>query len=69
MGQIESSIEIHTLPYVKKIASGKLLYNTGSLMQYSVTPLMGWGEIQEGGDIYMLMTDSHCCVAEANTIL
>ena len=30
MGQIESSIGTYTLPYVKQIASGKLLYNTRS---------------------------------------
>ena len=33
----ESSIEIYTLPCVKQIASGKLLYNTGSSTQCSVT--------------------------------
>ena len=27
----ESSTETYTLPYVKQIASGKLLYNTGAL--------------------------------------
>ena len=29
-----------------------------------------WGEeVQEGGDICILMTDSCCCMADANTIL
>ena len=42
----ESSIEIYILPYVKLIASGKLLYNTGSSSQCSMTTYrsgMGWG--------------------------
>ena len=33
---------------------------------------MGWrvgGEVQEGVDIPVLIVDSHCCMAEANTIL
>ena len=29
----------------------------------------GQGEVQEGEDICMLMADSLCCIAEANTIL
>jgi len=33
----------------------------------------GWGragkEVQEGGDIFILMFDSHCCMAETNTTL
>ena len=29
-----------------------------------------WGEgAQEGGDIHILMADSHCCMAETNTRL
>ena len=37
--------------------------------------LEGWdgmgvaGEVQEGGDISVLVADSHCCVVEANTTL
>ena len=31
----ESSVEIHTLPFVKQIASGKALYNIGSSAQGS----------------------------------
>ena len=26
-------------------------------------------EVQEGGDICILMADSHCCMAETNTTL
>ena len=37
--------------------------------------LEGWdgvgvaGEAQKGGDIRVLVTDSHCCMVEANTTL
>ena len=27
------------------------------------------GDVQEGGDMCILMADSHCCMAEANTTL
>ena len=33
---------------------------------------MGWGcggEVQEGGDVCVLVADSHCCMEGANTIL
>ena len=30
---------------------------------------MGWGKVQEGGDICLLMADSFCCIAKANTML
>ena len=29
----------------------------------------GGREVQEGGDIGILVADSHCCMAEANTTL
>ena len=41
----------------------------------SITLIMacGWGrggkEVQEGGDIFILIFDSHCCMAESNTTL
>ena len=73
MGQTESSIDIYTLPCVKQIATGKLLYNTGNSVQGSVMTYragMGAGrEAQAGGDIHIQITDSHCCTAEANTTL
>ena len=56
------------------MASGKLLYNTGSTNQYSDN-LEGWDEgcggreVQEEGDICISMADSHCCMAETNTSL
>lgn len=61
-----SSIEAYILPYVKQKSNRKLLYNTGSSTQYSVTAWGGvWdkvGAVQEGGDIRILMADSHCCI-------
>ena len=45
----ESSMETYTLPYVKQIASGDLLYDSGSSDQYSVTTWRGgMGERWEG---------------------
>ena len=37
VGRTESSIDIYTLPCVKQMASGKLLYSIGSSAQCSVT--------------------------------
>ena len=31
--------------------------------------LWGGKEIQEGGDIYIIMADSHCCMAKTNRTL
>ena len=31
--------------------------------------MYGGMEAQEGGDIHIVMTDSHCCSAEINTTL
>ena len=40
----ESSVNKHTLPCVKRLTSGKLLYSTGSSAQYAVmTYRVGWG--------------------------
>ena len=53
-----SSIDIHTLPFVKQIASRKQLYSTGSSTWCSVmTQRGGMGcrrDAQEGGDIWVL---------------
>ena len=53
--------------------SGKLLYNTGSSVWCSVmTRGVGWGrkrEAQEGGDICILIADSHYCMEETNMAL
>jgi len=69
-----TEIYIYVLPCVKWIASGKLLYSTGSSTQCFVTTWkveMGWGlgEVQEGGDLCILVADSCCFMAEASTIL
>ena len=44
----ESSMETYTLPYVKQIASGNLLYNSGNSNQGSVTTQRGRMEWEEG---------------------
>ena len=31
--------------------------------------IRGWGGVQEGTDIHILMADSCCCMAETNTTL
>ena len=54
--------------------NGKLLYNR-ELNLVLCDNLEGWDgvgggrEVQEGGGIYILMADSHCCMAETNTTL
>ena len=63
----------YTLSCVKQMASGNLWYRTGSSVQCSVMTQRGgmWvggREAQDGGDIYIFMTDSHC-MAETNTTL
>ena len=56
--------ETYTLPYIKQIAGGKLLYNTGSSVWCTVTTQrgrMGWRsgrEVQEGEDTCIPMADS-----------
>ena len=30
---------------------------------------LGWEEVQQGGDICIVMAGSHCCMKEANTVL
>ena len=50
VGRTESSIDIYTLPCVKQMASGKLLYSIGSSAQCSVTTYrdkMGVGDGNE----------------------
>ena len=49
-----------TLPYVKQIANGNLLYGSGNSNRGSVSNQMGGmgREVQEGGDIHIPMADS-----------
>ena len=66
-------IYIHTQPCVKLIASGKLLYSTGSSAQCSVITqrggLGGWGRGSRGKGICIHMADSYCHTAETNETL
>ena len=62
--------------YVKWIASGNLLYDSGtSRSRLLCDNLEGWDvvgggrEVQEGGDICIPVADSCWCMAETNTIL
>ena len=59
----ESSIDIYTRLCVKQIASGKLLYSTGSSARFPGGVEWGWvgKEAQEGGVICILNTDLCCC--------
>ena len=50
----ERSMETYILPYVKQIASGNLLYDTGSSNLALCDNLESW----EGGDICISMADS-----------
>jgi len=55
-------VDIYTLPYVKQIASGYLLYTTGSSARCSVmSQRRGMGSGWEGGrfkkDIYLHIAD------------
>ena len=62
---------MYILPYVKYIAHGNLLYNTGSpkpVLCHNLGGGRGW-EVLEGGDICIPMADSCLYVAEAITIL
>ena len=53
----ENRNDIYTLPYVKQIASGKLLFSAGSSTQCSVMTCGGWGGgvgcRREGRYVYM----------------
>ena len=61
------------LYHVKEIASGTLLYNTGSpAWRFVTTWRGGMEELREalqGGYICIRMTHSHCCMAEIGTTL
>ena len=51
----ESRIDIYTLPYVKQMASGKLLYDTGSSTSCSLIIWKGGMEVgwREGMYVYV----------------
>ena len=60
----EDSMETYILPYVKQIAGGNLLYDTGSSNPVLCDNLEAWDgvghgrKVQEGGDIHIPMADS-----------
>ena len=70
----ESSMETYTLPYLKYITSGNLLYDSGNSPWGSVN-LEGWEragggrEVRQGGDVCTPLADSRCCVAEMKPML
>ena len=58
---------------MKQTASGKLLYSTGS-SAWCCDDEWDWGwrggrEAQEGRDLCILTTGSHCCTGETNIII
>ena len=72
----ENGTETYTLPQVKQIASGSLIYDTGNPKWVLCDNLEGWGGdgggaggSPEGGDTCMPMANSCCYMAEAITIL
>ena len=67
----ENSIEIYTLPYVKLIVNGKLLYNTWN-SNWCCDNQEGWDGVwggKEGTYVDAPITDSHCFRGEINTTL
>ena len=67
----ESTMEAYTLPYVKEIANGSLLCDSGNANWGSETTQrggMGW-EGQEGGHRGLPVADSCWCMAETSTRL
>ena len=63
MGQIEGSVKVSILPCVKQIASGNLLYDSGTSNLVLCDNLEDWDgmggerEVQEGRDICIPMAD------------
>ena len=62
-----------TLPYVKQIANGNLLYGSGNSNRGSVSTQRGGErdgkEVQNKGDIRIPMADSCCGLIENNKVL
>ena len=63
--QTKSSIDIYIIPCIKLIASGKVLYSTGSSAECSVMTSMGemgeWGGSPRGKGPMSLIADSFHC--------
>ena len=68
----EIGTDIYTLPCIKQIASGKLLYNHREFNSVFCDDLERWDggrrELQEGGDICVHIADSLCCITVTNTM-
>ena len=64
-----------TIPHVKQIANGDLLYDAGNSNPVLCDNLKEWDgvgvgrETQEEGDMYIPMADSCGCMAGTNTTL
>ena len=63
----KTGIDMYTLPGVKHIASGKLVYRTGSSARRSVMTERGGRKVQEWGDLCIHRVDSRRCTPETNT--
>ena len=63
---------MYTLPCLKQIAGGNLLYITGSSAWFSVVPRLSVGgferEVKEGEDKCVHITNSLHCIAKTNTV-
>ena len=69
---IESIIDVHTLPCITKIATGNMPHGTENSARCSVMTKAGGMGRWEGGSrgkekICILITDSHYCTAGTNT--
>ena len=66
---------MYTLPCVKQIAGGKLLYDTSSSAQCFCDDLEGWSgvgggrEAKDAGGMATFIADSCCCTTEINATL
>ena len=68
----ETRTEVYALPFVKQIASGKLLHRAGNSAWCSVVTQgfgMGGGRIEVQGreDLWIHIDDALCCAAKTNT--
>ena len=60
-------INRYVLLYINQINNKDLLYNTGNSIQYVVITFNG--KEYEKEYVYIIITESLCCVSETNTIL
>ena len=60
-------INRYVLLYIKQINDKDLLYSTGNSIQYVVITFNG--KEYEKEYVYIIITESLCCISETNTIL